>query len=31
MSMPLLAEPLRVLDGQTIPLIELIPPVHQRV
>ena len=30
-SMLLLAEPLRVLDGQTIPLIELIPPVHQRV
>jgi predicted metalloenzyme YecM len=30
MSMLLLAEPLRVLDGQTIPLIELIPPVHQR-
>ena len=31
MSMILLAEPLRVLDGQVIPLIELIPPVHQRV
>ena len=31
MSMLLLAEPLRVLDGQVIPLIELIPPVHQRV
>jgi predicted metalloenzyme YecM len=31
MSMILLAEPLRVLDHQTIPLIELIPPVHQRV
>ena len=30
MSMLLLAEPLRVLDGQSIPLIELIPPVHQR-
>ena len=30
-SMILLAEPLRVLDGQVIPLIELIPPVHQRV
>jgi predicted metalloenzyme YecM len=30
MSMLLLAEPLRVLDGQFIPLIELIPPVHQR-
>ena len=27
----LLAEPLRVLDGQVVPLIELIPPVHQRV
>ena len=26
----LLAEPLRVLDGQVVPLIELIPPVHQR-
>lgn len=31
MSMILLAEPLHVLDGQVIPLIELIPPVHQRV
>ena len=31
MSMLLLAEPLQVLDGQVIPLIELIPPVHQRV
>ena len=31
MSMLLLAEPLRVLDGKAIPLIELIPPVHQRV
>lgn len=31
MSMILLAEPLRVLDGQVVPLIELIPPVHQRV
>lgn len=31
MSMILLAEPLRVLDGKTIALIELIPPVHQRV
>ena len=30
-SLILLAEPLRVLDGQVIPLIELIPPVHQRV
>jgi predicted metalloenzyme YecM len=27
----LLAEPLHVLDGQVVPLIELIPPVHQRV
>ena len=25
------AEPLTVLDGKTVPLIELIPPVHQRV
>jgi predicted metalloenzyme YecM len=25
------AEPLEVLDGKTVPLIELIPPVHQRV
>ena len=31
MSLILLAEPLRVLDGKEIPLIELIPPVHQRV
>jgi predicted metalloenzyme YecM len=31
MSMLLLDEPLRVLDGRVIPLIELIPPVHQRV
>lgn len=31
MSMILLAEPLRVLDDREIPLIELIPPVHQRV
>ena len=30
-SMILLAEPLRVLDGKEIPIIELIPPVHQRV
>jgi predicted metalloenzyme YecM len=30
-SLILLAEPLRVLDGKVIPLIELIPPVHQRV
>ena len=27
----LLANPLRVLDGTPVPLIELIPPVHQRV
>jgi predicted metalloenzyme YecM len=25
------SEPLEVLDGKTVPLIELIPPVHQRV
>jgi predicted metalloenzyme YecM len=25
------AEPLEVLDDKTVPLIELIPPVHQRV
>src|SRR5204863_7374020 len=25
------SEPLRVLDGKAVPLIELIPPVHQRV
>ena len=25
------AKPLEVLDGQVVPLIELIPPVHQRV
>ena len=31
MSMILLAEPLDFLDGRTMPLIELIPPVHQRV
>src|SRR6266704_5043812 len=24
-------EPLEVLEGQVVPLIELIPPVHQRV
>jgi predicted metalloenzyme YecM len=30
-SMILLAEPLQVLDGQVVPVIELIPPVHQRV
>ena len=27
----LLATPLEVLDGMAVPLIELIPPVHQRV
>jgi predicted metalloenzyme YecM len=27
----LLREPLAVLDGATVPLIELIPPIHQRV
>jgi predicted metalloenzyme YecM len=27
----LLAQPLRVLDGTPVPLLELIPPVHQRV
>ena len=31
MSLILLAEPLRVLGDKQIPLIELIPPVHQRV
>ena len=31
MSLVVLEEPLHVLDGKTIPLIELIPPVHQRV
>ena len=30
-SLILLARPLEVLDGMTVPLIELIPPVHQRV
>jgi predicted metalloenzyme YecM len=30
-SMILLATPLEVLDGMAVPLIELIPPVHQRV
>jgi predicted metalloenzyme YecM len=30
-SLIILAEPLGVLDGQVIPMIELIPPVHQRV
>jgi predicted metalloenzyme YecM len=31
MSLIVPAEPLDVLDGKVIPLIELIPPVHQRV
>ena len=31
MSMIIPAMPLEVLDGKEIPLIELIPPVHQRV
>jgi len=30
-SLILLATPLEVLDGVSVPLIELIPPVHQRV
>ncbi|MBF4769741.1 VOC family protein [Nocardioides agariphilus] len=30
-SLIVLAEPLVVLDGKQVPLIELIPPVHQRV
>jgi predicted metalloenzyme YecM len=30
-SLILLVEPLEVLDGTAVPLIELIPPVHQRV
>ena len=30
-SLIVLAQPLKVLDGQSVPLIELIPPVHQRV
>jgi predicted metalloenzyme YecM len=30
-SLIVLAEPLAVLDGKAVPLIELIPPVHQRV
>ncbi len=30
-SLIVLAEPLEVLDGTAVPLIELIPPVHQRV
>ena len=29
-SLILLAEPLEVLDGKAVPMIELIPPVHQR-
>jgi hypothetical protein len=29
--MILLATPLEILDGMSVPLIELIPPVHQRV
>src|SRR5438093_6906548 len=31
MSKILLAQPLVVLDGALVPLIELIPPIHQRV
>ena len=31
MSLILPAEPLEVLDGKAVPMIELIPPVHQRV
>src|SRR4029079_14607173 len=31
MPLIVLAEPLDVLDGTPVPLIELIPPVHQRV
>ena len=31
MSLIVPAEPLEVLDGKVVPLIELIPPVHQRV
>ena len=31
MSLIVPAEPLEVLDGKLVPLIELIPPVHQRV
>lgn len=31
MSLIVLTEPLEILDGRTIPMIELIPPVHQRV
>ena len=30
-SLILLAEPPEVLDGKEVPMIELIPPVHQRV
>ena len=30
-SLIVLAEPLEVLDGKAVPLIELIPPMHQRV
>ncbi|GAA3551142.1 VOC family protein [Nocardioides daeguensis] len=30
-SLIVLADPLEVLDGKTVPLLELIPPVHQRV
>jgi predicted metalloenzyme YecM len=30
-SLIVLAEPLTVLDGKGVPMIELIPPVHQRV
>ena len=30
-SMIVLAQPLQVLDGKAVPMIELIPPVHQRV
>ena len=30
-SLILLTTPLEVLDGMSVPLIELIPPVHQRV
>ena len=30
-SLIVLEQPLQVLDGQVVPMIELIPPVHQRV
>jgi len=30
-SLIVLTEPLEVLDGKAVPMIELIPPVHQRV